>query len=43
MTVALTTGLRWILTSFEQGSDDIVHAEWVRGHLRVLMNEGLFA
>ena len=29
-------------TSFQQGSDEIVHAEWVRGHLRVL-NEGLFA
>ena len=28
--------------SFEQGSDDIVHAEWVRGHLRML-KDGLFA
>ena len=29
-------------TSLEQGSDELVHAEWVRNHLRVLKN-GLFA
>ena len=28
--------------SMEQGSDSLVHVEWVRGHLRVL-NDGLFA